>query len=154
MTKLTVCHQILFRQHLLASKNLKRLHFNIEVHFLNSMITITWPLQLYTSTKVSVDLAYIGFVAKSAWLSDDKSLCRMLLMPKIDSLIHHRDKDTLFASCLLHKLLFIRLCAYIIYFTLELKCLTELLRKSPTLDQPMPNNTACGTLSLYTYTYV
>ena len=111
-------------------------------------------LKSVNSTKMSVDLAYIGFVAKSACLSDDKSLCRMLLMPKIDSLIRHRDKDTLIASCLLYKLPFIRLFAYIIYFTLVLKCLTELLRKSPTLDQPMPNNTACGALSLYTYTYV
>ena len=81
------------------------------------------------------------------------NLCRMLLIPKLDSLIHHRDKDTLFASCLLHKLPLIRLHAYIIYFTTVHNCLTELLCTSPTLNQPVPNNIAYGTPSLYICTY-
>ena len=62
---------------------------------------------------MSADLAYKGFVAKCAWLSETRwteaviNACVEISM--IDCLIHHCDKDTLFAGCILHKLPFIRL---------------------------------------------
>ena len=84
----------------------------------------------------------------------DNFLCRMLLIPKIDSMIRHRDKDTLFASYLPHKLPFIRLSAYIIYFTLVNKCLTELLCTSTTLNQPISKpkqHSLWYSFTIYTY---
>ena len=167
MTKLTVCHQILFRQRLLASRIFKPLHINIEVHFWIAwnmynlfLNTITWPstsLYFYKGISWPCLHRFCCYVCLAKWSQmkwdGGKSLCRMLLITKIDSLICHTDKDTLFASCLLHKLPFIRLRAYIICFTLVHKCLTEFLHTSPTLNQLIPNNTAYGTPSLFICMY-
>ena len=71
------------------------------------------------SAKVSVDLAYEGVIAKCAWLCErdsDDSLCRMFFNSNEKWNCY---KDTLFMSCLLHKLSFIRVFAYI--FTIDYK---------------------------------
>ena len=53
-----------------CSKNSKCLHFNIEAHFLNSTITITFPStsfirSIINSTKVEADLAYTKVLSLS-----------------------------------------------------------------------------------------
>ena len=107
------------------------------------------------STKVPADLAYEGLITKFAWIREARWTemlinlcveCSLILM--IDYSIHYHDKDTLFRSCWLHQLPFIRWHAYIICFTIDhkcSKCLTEFL--SPTLNCPILNNTAYSILS-------
>ena len=76
-------------------------------------------MSLYKILRVSADLAYKCIVTECAWLSEARWTETVInlfveysLIPAIDCSIHHRDKDTLFTSCLLHEFPFIRLHAY------------------------------------------
>ena len=87
-------------------------HFIIIVCFLNSTITIMCPSISFKTTKASDDLVYECLSTKCSGLSEPNICVECSLIPTIDSPMHHCDKDTLFRSCLLYKLPFIRLHAY------------------------------------------
>ena len=112
----------------ICNKNSKCLHFNIKVYFSNCTNTITWPSPSFldqSRCQLTLHMKVLLLsVLEARWTKMVINLCvEFSLISMIDCSIHHCDKNTLFRRCWLHRLSFIRLCAYIVCFTIDIKCL-------------------------------
>ena len=135
MAKLTLCCQILLRQHLILALNtLNAYTLILKQIFQTAQVLLHVPLQIFKVNQFNKGASWpclwgFHFIVKCAGLSEARWTKMVIifcvecsLISMIDYSIDHHDKNILFKSCWLHKLTFIRLCAYIISITIDYKC--------------------------------